>query len=77
MYNDKYRAEREVNRILEGNKNQYLKYTEFIMATVNKKNLLSKENLRKVFCMIDADNSGTIELDEIKHILKGAGQVSE
>lgn len=47
------------------------------MATCNKRKLLSEENLKKTFKMFDKDDSGTIEMHEIKDTFKGAGQVSE
>lgn len=43
------------------------------MATVNKKKLLSMENLEKTFKMLDDDGSGSIDIDEIKNAFKGAG----
>ncbi len=44
-------------------------YSEFLMATMNESQLLSKENLKRAFKMFDKDNSGTISRDEIREAL--------
>ncbi len=48
-------------------------YTEFLIATSNKKTMLSEEKLKATFAMFDQDGSGYITPNEIKEIL-GAGQ---
>ena len=49
-------------------------YSEFLMATMNEQQLLSKEKLKQAFKMFDKDNSGTISKEEIKEVL---GNVDE
>eukprot|EP00345_Euplotes_harpa_P009424 CAMPEP_0168342904 /NCGR_PEP_ID=MMETSP0213-20121227/15707_1 /TAXON_ID=151035 /ORGANISM="Euplotes harpa, Strain FSP1.4" /LENGTH=313 /DNA_ID=CAMNT_0008349961 /DNA_START=560 /DNA_END=1502 /DNA_ORIENTATION=+ len=44
-------------------------YSEFLMATMNEQQLMSKEKLRAAFKMFDKDGSGTISRDEIKEAL--------
>jgi calcium-dependent protein kinase len=44
-------------------------YSEFLMATMNEQQLLSKEKLKQAFKMFDKDNSGTISREEIKEAL--------
>lgn len=44
-------------------------YSEFLMATMNESQLLSKENLKRAFKMFDKDGSGTISRDEIREAL--------
>lgn len=48
-------------------------YSEFIIATINTQNLLTKEKLQAAFKMFDKDNSGSISKEEIKQVL-GFGQ---
>lgn len=44
-------------------------YSEFLMATMNQQQLLSKEKLKQAFKMFDKDGSGTISREEIKEAL--------
>jgi calcium-dependent protein kinase len=46
-------------------------YTEFVIATMNKKKLLSKKNLEAAFNEFDKDGSGSITTDELKAMLGG------
>jgi len=43
-------------------------YTEFVVATISRKSLLSKERMEAAFKMIDKDGSGYLELKEIKDL---------
>ena len=49
--------------------NGSIDYTEFVMATMNEKNMMSNEKLMQAFKMFDKDDSGTISADEIKAVL--------
>ena len=49
-------------------------YSEFLMATMNEQQLLSKEKLKAAFKMFDKDNSGTISREEIKEALGNVGE---
>ncbi|MBX3009837.1 MAG: EF-hand domain-containing protein, partial [Melioribacteraceae bacterium] len=44
-------------------------YSEFLMATMNEQQLMSKEKLKQAFKMFDKDGSGTISIEEIKDAL--------
>lgn len=47
----------------------YIDYSEFVMASMNEKNMLTQEKLEAAFKMFDKDNSGLISVDEIKQVL--------
>ena len=47
----------------------YLDYSEFVVATMNEKNLFSEKKLKAAFKMFDKDNSGFISKDEVKESL--------
>jgi calcium-dependent protein kinase len=49
--------------------NNCIDYTEFVMATMNEKDLISNEKLKAAFRLFDKDNSGTISPDEIRKVL--------
>lgn len=49
--------------------NGSIDYTEFVMATMNEKNLITNDKLVQAFKMFDKDGSGTITADEIKDVL--------
>jgi len=40
-------------------------YSEWLVATANRKQLLSEEKLRAAFSFFDKDNSGSIEIKEL------------
>ena len=44
---------------------------------MDKKKLLSKNNLKHAFHAFDKDNSGTISIDELKVVLNAAGATEE
>ena len=67
LYN--YRNEEQVNEIaeelflvLDGGSNGYIEFEEFYRACVNKKELLTKENIWYAFKFLDENNTNTIEL---------------
>ena len=49
--------------------NGAIDYTEFVMATMNEKDLITNEILRAAFRLFDKDGSGAISPDEIKTAL--------
>ena len=62
----------EVNRIMktvDADQNGHIDYSEFVMATLNKKNLMSAERLEQAFKIFDKDNNGFIDIGEIKSVL--------
>ena len=44
-------------------------YTEFVMATIEEKNLVTNERLKMAFKMFDKDGNGTLSPEEIKDVL--------
>ena len=70
MYGDF--AEEEVDKIMklaDIDGSGEIDYSEWIMATANKKSLISEEKLRNAFKYFDKDGSGSISLEEIKEVL--------
>ena len=49
--------------------NGYIEYEEFVRASVSKEFFLSEKVLKFAFRYFDKDNSGEIELKEIKELL--------
>jgi calcium-dependent protein kinase len=47
----------------------YIDYSEWVVATINKHKLLSKEKLQAAFALFDKDGSGTISAEEVKEFL--------
>ena len=47
----------------------FIDYSEFVIAAMNEKTLLTNEKLHGAFKMFDKDGSGYISKDEIKEIL--------
>lgn len=52
-------------------------YSEFVVATMNEKNLMSSNKLQTAFKMFDKDGGGSISTDEIKHILSFGNQLDD
>lgn len=50
-------------------KSGFIDYSEFVVAAMNEKTLLTNEKLHSAFKMFDKDGSGYISSDEIKEIL--------
>ena len=46
-------------------------YSEFVLASIDRKKMLSKKRLEKVFKMFDKDGSGTISYKELKKMFGG------
>ena len=51
----------------------FIEYSEFVVAAMNEKNVLTNEKLQAAFKMFDKDGSGLISPSEIKEVL-GFGQ---
>jgi calcium-dependent protein kinase len=65
-------AEFEVEKIfsqVDMDQNGFIDYSEFLVATLQKDNLMSKRNLEAAFNAFDRDGSGAISASEIKSIL--------
>lgn len=57
--------------------NGVIEYTEFVMATMNQKNVSSEDKLKAAFNMFDKDGSGTISPDEIREVLGFDSTISQ
>jgi len=55
----------------------YIDYSEFVIATMNEKQLLTNEKLQSAFKMFDKDGSGLISAEEIKEVLGFGKTLSE
>jgi len=60
-------AERTM-RTLDTNGSGSIDYSEFVNATISKKNLLKKEKIESVFKMFDKNGDGRISADEMRHL---------
>lgn len=49
--------------------NGCIDYTEFVMATMNEKDLINQKKLKAAFRLIDKDGSGAISPEELKRAL--------
>ncbi len=58
---------------VDSDRSGFIEYSEFVVASMNEKNVLTNDKLQAAFKMFDKDNSGTISPDEIKEVL-GFGQ---
>ena len=70
--NDIEDLEEEVDKIMvnvDANRSGEIDYSEFVVATMNRQKLLSREKLEAAFKAFDLDNSGTISADELKTVL--------
>lgn len=61
----------EIIEALDTDGSGTIDYTEFITAAIDKVFLLSADNLRAVFDLIDKDKSGTISVAELKGVFEG------
>ena len=68
-YYDKDLSDEEINEIfskVDADGSGEIEYSEFVIATMNEKNLLSKNKLQTAFKMFDKDGGGTISTEEVK-----------
>jgi calcium-dependent protein kinase len=57
--------------------NGEIDYSEFVIATMNEKHLLSNNKLETAFKMFDKDGGGSISTDEIKQVLSFGQNLDE
>lgn len=70
-------AKDEVDRIFElvdVDHSGEIEFSEFVTATISRSKLLNDAKLKAAFSVYDKDGSGSISIDEIKHVI-GQGQV--
>ena len=68
-YYDKDLSDEEINEIfskVDADGSGEIEYSEFVIATMNEKNLLSNNKLQTAFKMFDKDGGGTISTEEVK-----------
>jgi calcium-dependent protein kinase len=69
-------AEEEVDKILKVadlDGNGEIEYSEWVVATMDKTNLLTDEKMKTAFNLFDKDGGGTISANELKEVL-GVGR---
>ena len=67
-YKDKNEVDEVVDVIfgrLDGDNNGFIEYEEFLRACIDKKSLMTKENLKYAFRFLDKDNSKTLNANKI------------
>lgn len=57
--------------------NGEIDYSEFVIATMNEKSLLSNNKLETAFKMFDKDGGGSISTEEIKQVLSFGQNLDE
>lgn len=62
---------------IDSNKSRSIDYSEFLAAAMDRKKLISKEKIRKVFAIFDKDGNGKISPHEFKNIFKGVSGIKE
>ena len=62
---------------VDANGSGEIDYSEWIVATINKEKLLSKDKLKAAFQLFDRDGSGAISADEVKQILSRGQKIDE
>lgn len=72
IYNSAQEAEEQVEKIfykcdIDGSGN--IDYSEWVVATIDKKRLLTTEKLQSAFKLFDKDGSGTISAQEVKELI--------
>ena len=71
-------SEEEINKIfdsLDADKSGSIDYSEFLLAAINQKKILTQQNLKEAFNLFDKDKNGSINASEIKAIL-GSSHIS-
>ncbi len=56
---------------IDVNNSGFIDYTEWVMATINKHAMLTKQKIQTAFKIIDKDGSGTLSMQELKDNLGG------
>ena len=63
----------KIMSIIDADGNGFIEYEEFVRAGIDKRKILTSENLQMVFVYFDTDRSATITPDEIKAVLDQEG----
>ena len=73
MYGDKEIARVEVEKIFKNidiDNNQAIDFSEFLMANMQRQNILHKDMLKAAFDAFDADGNGVITLEELENVFQ-------
>ena len=79
-YYDKDLSDEEIDEIfakVDADGSGEIEYSEFVIATMNEKNLLSNNKLQTAFKMFDKDGGGTISTEEVKQVLSFGQNLDE
>ena len=60
--------------IADLNGNGELDYSEWLVATLKRSDMINTKKLKQAFTYFDKDGSGKISLDELKEAMQGNGQ---
>lgn len=66
------RAEVEVEKVFDKidlDRSGLIDYSEWVVATIDKTKLLTKDKLKSAFNLFDKDGGGTINANEVKEVL--------
>ena len=78
---EREKAEKEANRlmqIIDVDGNGFIEYEEFLRAGLDKKKILTTENVRNVFRLFDQDGSGKISPEELKQVMgQGSNDIDD
>ena len=64
----------EIMAIADLNGNGELDYSEWLVATLKRSDMINTKKLKQAFMYFDKDGSGKISLDELKDAMQGNGQ---
>ena len=73
-------VEEEVNKIfdrIDFDGNGQIDYSEWVIATIDKERLLSKEKLEIAFSLFDKDGDGSIKAEEVKELLCAGREIDD
>lgn len=79
-YYDKHLEDEEIDDMfakIDADGSGEIEYSEFVVASMNEKNLLNNSKLQTAFKMFDKDGGGSISIDEIKQVLSFGQNLDE
>jgi len=80
LFFGKHLDKEEIEKMFDSvdiDKSGFIDYSEFVVAAMNEKQLLTNEKLQSAFKMFDKDGSGMISATEIKEVLGFGKTLSE
>ena len=57
--------------LLDSENRGYIEYCEFLRASLDRKNIITEENLKNAFCFFDKENKGFFEEEQMKSFFEG------